>query len=222
MDSGKEICKELKAIRRGIALENGIALDIPECSYKGECDGTCPRCDAEVAYLEHELRLRNKLGKAAMIAGVAFTLAAGQSSMAQTPEIRPTITSEKAIVNTFKIEGQILDKKNQEPLIAANIIVKKDGVIIGGARTNYDGYYTINNINRGDYKVEISYIGFTTKKIAIRIDKNTVINESLEKDHRSAVMMGLISINKIPVIEVGIPETGQRFDSDQIKHFPIP
>ncbi|MBP5758869.1 MAG: energy transducer TonB, partial [Bacteroidales bacterium] len=60
---GKKICGYLKGIRRKIAEENDIKLDIPECTYEGECRGTCPRCEWEVQYLEKTLFERMKLGK---------------------------------------------------------------------------------------------------------------------------------------------------------------
>ena len=73
---GKKICGYLKGIRRKIAEENDIKLDIPECTYEGECRGTCPRCEWEVQYLEKTLFERMKLGKIATISGLALGLAA--------------------------------------------------------------------------------------------------------------------------------------------------
>ena len=63
-------------MRRRIAEENDIPLEIRECTYKGECSGTCPRCEAEVQYLERELEKRLRLGKVATVAGLALGLAA--------------------------------------------------------------------------------------------------------------------------------------------------
>ena len=60
MNRGKNICKHLKEIRKRIAEENDIPLEIKECTYKGECRGTCPRCEAEVRYLENALA--NRIG----------------------------------------------------------------------------------------------------------------------------------------------------------------
>lgn len=85
MTQGKNICNQLKAVRRGIAEENGISLEIPECTYKGECRGTCPRCEAEVRYLEAELEKRVRMGKVATVAGLAMTLAACGSGTSGTP-----------------------------------------------------------------------------------------------------------------------------------------
>lgn len=73
---GKDICKQLKEIRKRIASENDIPLEEHECHYDGPCKGTCPRCDAELQYLETELGRRGKLSKAAIVAGVTLSLAA--------------------------------------------------------------------------------------------------------------------------------------------------
>lgn len=72
---GKERCKILKELRQQIAQNNDIELAIEECQYQGECAGTCPRCEAEVRYLEQELAKRQKLGRAVVIAGIAATVA---------------------------------------------------------------------------------------------------------------------------------------------------
>jgi len=69
---GKKICKTLKEIRQQIAKNNDITLITSECHYKGECKGTCPKCEAEVRYLENELIKRRQLGKAVAIAGISL------------------------------------------------------------------------------------------------------------------------------------------------------
>lgn len=76
MHRGKDICKQLKEVRRRIADENDIPLEIKECTYEGPCRGTCPRCEAEVRYLESELERRIRLGRVATVAGLALSLAA--------------------------------------------------------------------------------------------------------------------------------------------------
>ena len=76
MSRGKNICKHLKEVRKRIAEENDIPLEIKECTYKGECRGTCPRCEAEVRYLENALADRIRLGKVATIAGLTLGLSA--------------------------------------------------------------------------------------------------------------------------------------------------
>lgn len=71
MARGKQTCKILKEIRRQIAEANGIEFATSECRYKGDCLGTCPKCEAEVRYLEQQLRSRTLAGKAVALAGIS-------------------------------------------------------------------------------------------------------------------------------------------------------
>ena len=87
MAKGKQTCKILKEIRKQIAAENDIKLVIEECTYQGDCLGTCPKCEAEVRYLERELEKRQRMGKAAVVAGLSVgLLGASQVALAQEPD----------------------------------------------------------------------------------------------------------------------------------------
>ena len=96
---GKYTCKILKEIRRQIAEENDINLVIEECTYKGDCLGTCPRCEAEVKYLEDQLASRKKAGKALKVAGIS---AAMISMLA--PSCAP---SQKKPADPIQLEGDV-------------------------------------------------------------------------------------------------------------------
>lgn len=74
---GKEKCKALKEIRRQIAEENDIPYVVSQCTHQGECRGTCPKCEAELRYLERELAIRQGLGKAVAVVGISTSVCAG-------------------------------------------------------------------------------------------------------------------------------------------------
>lgn len=74
MFKGKNTCKILKDIRRQIAESNDIEFVTSECQYQGDCSGTCPKCEAELRYLEAELNRRRQLGKAITLAGLSLGL----------------------------------------------------------------------------------------------------------------------------------------------------
>ena len=88
MTKGKQTCKILKEIRKQIAAENDIELITSECTHKGDCAGTCPKCESEVRYLERELEKRQRLGKAAVFAGMTLGTAITAASCG--PVIQPT------------------------------------------------------------------------------------------------------------------------------------
>lgn len=74
--NGKNRCRILKDIRKKIAEENNIEYVTTECKYKGDCPGTCPKCESEVRYLERELERKRGLGKRVAIAGIAVGVTA--------------------------------------------------------------------------------------------------------------------------------------------------
>ena len=121
MAKGKQTCKILKEIRKQIAAENDIEFVTSECTHKGDCAGTCPKCEAEVRYLERELEKRQRLGKAAIFAGMTIGTAitvAGCGPLAPTPNgmmehPRDTFVAADTIRNDsveepFELEGDVL------------------------------------------------------------------------------------------------------------------
>ena len=75
--NGKDKCRILKDIRRQIAEQNDIEWVVSECKHKGNCKGTCPKCESEVRHLEEALARRRKLGKVVAVAGVSAACMAG-------------------------------------------------------------------------------------------------------------------------------------------------
>ena len=207
MENGRHICNELKALRRRIAEENGIPLETEECTYRGECCGTCPRCDAEVRYLEDALSRRLRMGKAAMVAGVALGLAVttgvNAQNVADTLPLKPLATEIPDTVGKVRVTGVVLNSKTKEPEPFVNVTVNKDGEMIGGAATNFEGEFTILAPCKkfGEYEIEVSGIGFKRLKILINIDKknkdNLELGEIYLEDNAGEIA---------PVIIVGKPK----------------
>ena len=124
MAKGKQTCKILKEIRKQIAAENDIELVVSECTYQGDCKGTCPKCEAEVRYLERELEKRQRMGKAAVFAGMTIgtaITAAGCGPLVQPPvgmliEPEDTITATTDTVSNDSIEEPFLLEGDVAPM----------------------------------------------------------------------------------------------------------
>ena len=185
MENGRHICNELKALRRRIAEENSIPLETEECTYRGECCGTCPRCDAEVRYLEDALSRRLRMGKAAVVAGVALGLAVSTGVKAQnvtdTAALKPTAKEISDTVGKIRITGVVKNTKTNEPEPFVNVTFKKNGEMVAGAATGVEGKFTIwaPCKGRGEYEIEVSAVGFKRLKILINIDKKKKDNVEL-------------------------------------------
>ena len=103
MARGKQTCKILKEIRQQIAEANDIEFITSECQYQGDCLGTCPKCEAEVRYLEQQLERKRRVGKAIALFGLStgiLTIIPPTSLDAETlqcPKMNWTITADSLI-----------------------------------------------------------------------------------------------------------------------------
>lgn len=66
----------------------------------------------------------------------------------------------------INVSGTIKDKTTKTVLPFVNVILKtaKDTVFVTGTVSNEEGRFTLSNIKPNDYFLEVSYIGYTTKR----------------------------------------------------------
>lgn len=115
---GKEKCRILKEIRQQIAQQNHIAFVTSECKHKGDCTGTCPKCEQELRYLEKELEKRKSAGKAIAVAGIAAALmvsAAGCGGAGGT--VQTTASEASEFTETAQMPGTEFMGAPTEPLV---------------------------------------------------------------------------------------------------------
>ncbi|WP_084639116.1 TonB-dependent receptor [Cellulophaga fucicola] len=80
------------------------------------------------------------------------------------------VVSAKAQNN--KLTGKVTDVDNS-PLMGVNISVVGTGL---GSQTDFDGAYSIQNVEAGTYTLQVSYIGFKTKELVVTIAGNVENN----------------------------------------------
>ncbi len=204
MARGKQTCKILKEIRRQIAEANDIEFVTSECRYKGDCLGTCPKCEAEVRYLEQQLRKRQLAGKLVNLAGIsagAIAMLAPLAVHSQTPDTSLTkgYVATQAMADTILVKGIVLDGDtlqdgtiSKEPLVGAVIINPRARI---GTSTDIDGNFQIK-VCKGD-SLEISYVGFKKQRVIVLDDAPLEImlnsDDSLILGELAAVSVGAIS-----------------------------
>lgn len=105
---GKETCKILKEIRQKIADENDIPYVTEECGYKGECRGTCPKCEDDVRYLEKQLKARAAAGKRVALTALCVGITVSAAGCSQ------------LVNDTDHLSGDVViqeeEQKDQSPL----------------------------------------------------------------------------------------------------------
>jgi len=60
------------------------------------------------------------------------------------------------------ISGQVINKETKEIIPFATIAVMSNNDIINGAMSKEDGFFTINGLSSGKYKIQVSYLGYNT------------------------------------------------------------
>ena len=216
MVKGKSTCKLLKDIRQQIADANGISYQPKECHHKGDCAGTCPACEEEIRYLEHELKARKGNGFGMKVAGIAAGIcatvipmtAAAQAVKPDSTANRPVHTAKKAPVKVVDlsdgcaspvvVRGMVIGSDDKEPVIGASVLI--DGTN-KGVVTNVDGQFALKL--PPDTSLVISYIGYKTKKVRVssllHSDDNVIV---LEED-REAMLDGIVTIATLPTSKGG-------------------
>ena len=192
MTKGKSTCKLLKDIRQQIADANGISYQPKECHHKGDCAGTCPACEAEIRYLERELKARKGNGFGMKVAGIAAGICATVMPMtAAAQAVKPDSTANPPVQTTKKapikvvdlsdscaspvvVRGMVIDEENKEPVIGAGVFI--DGTNKGIA-TDIDGQFALKVPS--DTSLVISYIGYEKQKVRVssllRSENNVII-----------------------------------------------
>ena len=204
MVKGKSTCKLLKDIRQQIADANGISYQPKECHHKGDCAGTCPACEEEIRYLEHELKARKGNGFGMKVAGIAAGICATVMPMtAAAQAVKPDSTANPPVQTTKKapikvvdlsdscaspvvVRGMIIDSEDNKPLVGASILI--DGTTKETV-TDVDGQFALKVPS--DTSLVISYIGYKKQKVRVNSllssDNNVIM---LEKD----AMTGLVEV----------------------------
>ncbi|TDU40085.1 iron complex outermembrane receptor protein [Gelidibacter sediminis] len=119
--------------------------------------------------------------------------------------------------DTGTVSGLITDAKGM-PLSGATVSIK---ILNKGAMTDFDGRYTIENVNVGTYNVAVSYIGYetNTKNILVTAGQTTQVDVSL-KDSDTVLDEIILTANKKPQKITDVPATVNVITAREIEEFP--
>jgi hypothetical protein len=126
MAKGKSTCKLLKSIRQQIADANGISYQPKECHHKGDCAGTCPACEEEIRYLEHELKARKGNGIGMKVAGIAAGICATVMPMtAAAQAVKSDGTANRPVHTAKKGDVKVVDLSDggASPVVVLGMVI---------------------------------------------------------------------------------------------------
>lgn len=114
------------------------------------------------------------------------------------------------------ISGRITDKATSESLIGVSVYIKE---IKSGTTTNEYGFYSLT-VPKGNYDINIAYIGYTTQNVAINLNENVKQDFSLLLDQQSLAEVVVSGEKKSA--EIRRPEMSiNRLSAREIKQMPV-
>jgi len=118
------------------------------------------------------------------------------------------------------LQGKVTTKSSGEELIAANIVVMKERIIVQGASTGIDGNYKIK-LDPGTYDVNISYVGFASKefkKVIIKSDETTKLDVQLDE---GVILDEIVTLEyREPIIAMDMTTSGGAVTSAKVRSMP--
>ncbi|MGZ9735733.1 TonB-dependent receptor [Flavobacterium sp. GNP002] len=116
----------------------------------------------------------------------------------------------------FTLSGTIIDANSNETLIGVNVVIPE---LKTGVTTNEYGFYSIT-IPKGNYTVQISYLGYLTISESINLDQNIKNNFNLYSNE-TALQEVIITDNKTK-IDIKKPEMSvNKLSISAIKKMPV-
>ncbi|MEO1712355.1 MAG: von Willebrand factor type A domain-containing protein [Bacteroidota bacterium] len=96
------------------------------------------------------------------------------------------------------LRGKVTDETG-EPVILGNVVLKQNGIMITGAQTDFDGFYSITNIDPGTYEVEFTYVGLQPTIIT-----GVVVKEG-KANTLDVVLTNGVNLEEVVVIGYEVP-----------------
>jgi hypothetical protein len=123
--------------------------------------------------------------------------------------------------STGEVKGKITDEKGEGLIGASVVILDANGKSTGrGSVTDFDGNYTLNNLNAGTYNLKYSYVSYSSKilnGVLVSSDKSTFQNIQLTPQVKEGPEVEVIAYKK-PLIDAGDTKIEQSITQDDIKN----
>ena len=97
-----------------------------------------------------------------------------------------------------KVNGCVIDRTDNSKLIGVNVTLSNDSGQVAGTTTDNNGKFTLN-AEKGDYILELSYIGYETIRMALTVNGDTHIGDILMQE--GATELGEVVVESQAVIQ---------------------
>ncbi len=86
------------------------------------------------------------------------------------------LASSTVFAQTGSVRGNIFDKDTGEPIISGTVRIQGTNI---GTNTNVDGFFSLSDIEVGNYKLVATYIGYDSLVVDIKIEDGSIVYKSM-------------------------------------------
>lgn len=124
--------------------------------------------------------------------------------------------------NLASVSGRVVDTSGMG-IAFANVIVKKDGAVITGAQTDFDGMFRLDSLDSAKCELKISSLGYFAIRVSsIILDSTHIFLDTiaLTRNPRQSQPVERISIT-LRLIDHSPGPTQTTFTAEEIRRMPV-
>ncbi len=113
----------------------------------------------------------------------------------------------------------VLDEAYKEPAPFASVILSQNGAFVMGIHTDFDGLARFNNLEQGEYNLEIKLVGYITKTEQVKVIVDSINRYTFKIKEAQCIIDPPILIRERMVLPpFGGPDI---FNTHQILKMPV-
>lgn len=129
--------------------------------------------------------------------------------------------SSLVLFSQASLSGTVTDEETGEPIILGNVALYKNGNLTGGGETDFDGNYSIGNLDPGTYDVEVSYVGYANNRISgVVVNAGKAVKLDIKLNRGINLIEVVVTEYKVPLIEQDNTTSGATITAEQIRQLP--
>lgn len=119
------------------------------------------------------------------------------------------------------LSGKVTDADTGEPILFGTVTVNRNGALITGTETDFDGNYVISPIDPGTYDVVFSYVGYASQEfngVVVLADKEITVNSEMSQGQTLDEVV--VIAYEVPLVEQDNTTQGKSLTSKDIANLP--
>ncbi len=118
------------------------------------------------------------------------------------------------------LQGTVTDAETGEPIIFGTVALFKNDVLLTGTETDFDGFFSLTELDAGTYDVVFSYTGYQDQKVTGVIVSSGKSNQLDAKISAGITIQEIVVVYERPLVSKDETTQGKVFSAEDIQNLP--